>query len=173
MRIREILVAVAFILFGASFANADGLITRINDSFLELKPMGAYELGASIRNGEVTLSGKVANSAMKEKITAKVKSLEGVKSLVDQVVVDPEFGVEKVSDEEVKNEVLKIEKEMGISINNLSVENGTVQVSGDLSTFQKVDEFLARVRGVKGVRGLKSKMLVNGKDYLSQVTPNF
>ncbi len=162
--------------FSPEQAFGQELLQRVNQHFRELKPYGNYDLAASTSNGRLKIYGKVSNPEVKNRLIQILKDQEGIIEIEDSIRIDPDFGIEKFSDQYVKSHVNQVLKELDSSknkISNIEVLKGNVSLSGDFESFRVVDEVLAKIRGVKGVKDLTTDVLVQGKPYLSQVTKNY
>jgi osmotically-inducible protein OsmY len=158
-----------------SYVFGQEFLQRVNRRFIELKPLGNYELSLATSNGRVKILGKVNNLEMKNKALSFLKE-EGVTEVEDLIVIDSEYGVEKFTDEEIKINLEDVVKEFDQNLNKVSkleVKDGNVFLVGDFQSFRVVDELLAKMRTIKGVKDISTQILVQSKPYLSDVTKNY
>jgi hyperosmotically inducible periplasmic protein len=127
-----------------------------------------WDLNVDTVNGAVTLHGKVATEAAKEKAESVAKGIEGVTSVknVLQVVSSPDRKVVNKEDDAVKDSVQKAFdadptlKNSGIKI--ASVNKGVVLLSGDAKTLEANVRAVEVARSIPGVRRVASEVTVSG-----------
>jgi hyperosmotically inducible periplasmic protein len=127
-----------------------------------------WELNVDTVNGVVTLHGKVATDAAKQKADGVAQGIEGVKSVKDllQVVPKPERNAVDKTDDVVKDDVKKafdadsVVKDSGISV--ASVNKGVVLLSGSAKTLDAHLRAVEVARRVPGVHRVSSEVTVEG-----------
>lgn len=111
----------------------------------------------TVKDGVATLTGEVADAAVKNKAEAAVKSVEGVKSVTNSVTLKPLPTPPPVADDKMLegtiNEGLK---KAGIEGVTLEVKDGEVTFSGkvDKDKVMKVQEIIADAKPKKMVNNL-------------------
>jgi len=134
---------------------------------------GNSKVLAYSRGSTVTVYGIVTSEEMKEEAVRALKSQAGVETVEDLIVVNPTFGKKIPTDAELKHSIENALKDLGTEFETLEVTKGEVFISSDLASFREVDQMLATILGIDGVREIKTSTLVNGKPYLSDVTKNY
>ena len=127
-----------------------------------------WDLNVDTVSGGVTLHGKVASEAAKQKAESVAKSIEGVTSVknVLQVVPTPDRKIVDQQDDAVKASVQKALdndpalKDSGIKI--ASVNKGVVLLSGDAKSLAANLRAVEVARAVPGVRRVASEVTVSG-----------
>jgi len=127
-----------------------------------------WELNVDTVNGVVTLHGKVATDAAKQKAESVAQGIEGVKSVKDllQVVPKPQRDAVDKTDDVVKDDVKKafdadpVVKDSGISV--ASVNKGVVLLSGSAKTLDAHLRAVEVARKVAGVHRVSSEVTVEG-----------
>lgn len=95
------------------------------------------EVTADVKNGVVTLAGNVADDATKASAEATVKSTEGVKSVVNNIMVVPAAPPEppaadaNPADDALRTGVMNISKDFPGA--DVKVDAGVITVTGELS----------------------------------------
>jgi len=128
----------------------------IQDAIKWEPTLHAAEIGVTVKDGIVTLSGTVDSYSKKQEAESAAKSVKGVKAIVENIKIefgewhkktDSELALEAVTALEANWEVPKEKVE-------IKVEDGWVTLSGTLHwNFERVaaKESVARLVGVKGV----------------------
>lgn len=102
--------------------------------------LNAAEVGVTVKDGVVTLSGTVDTFAKKEEAEKATKKVAGVKAVVEEIQVKS-FNTSKKNDEEIATEVLNALKyswQIPHDKVQVKVENGWVTLFGELDwNFQK------------------------------------
>jgi hyperosmotically inducible periplasmic protein len=127
-----------------------------------------WDLNVDTVSGAVTLHGKVASEAAKEKAESVAKGIEGVTSVknVLQVVAKPDRKIVDKQDDAVKESVQKAFdadpalKDSGIKV--ASVNKGVVLLSGDTKTLEANLRAVEVARAIPGVRRVASEVTVSG-----------
>lgn len=118
--------------------------------------LNAAEIGVTVKDGVVTLTGNVDGYYKKKEAESAAKSVSGVKAVVEEIEIVYAHSPHK-TDGDIANEVLKALKEnWAVSQDRLKVqvENGWVTLEGELTwNFQKQDakSAISYLPGVKGV----------------------
>jgi hyperosmotically inducible protein len=139
-------------------------------ALLTTEGIDTSDLNVDTVNGVVTLHGKVASEAAKEKAEEVAKSIEGAKSVKNllQIVPKPQRDAVADNDDVIADRVKKAfdndaaVDESGISV--ASVNKGVVLLSG---TAKSIDAHLKAVElasKVPGVRRVSSEVKVEGSN---------
>jgi osmotically-inducible protein OsmY len=124
----------------------------------------AAEIGVTVKDGVVTLTGIVDGYYKKKEAETAAKNVAGVKAVVEQIEIKYSNNLTK-TDNDIANEVLKALKEnWAVSEDHVKVkvEDGWVNLEGELTwNFQKQDaknciSYLPGVRGVTNDIKIKS-----------------
>ena len=123
------------------------------------------EIDVNVKDGIVTLAGTVDNYTQKKEAEHAVKSIAGVKAVVDDVKVDLYFSAIK-SDTDIASSVIKaLHANWAVPDHRLkvSVENGWVTLEGILHwNFQRKAADNA-IRYLPGVRGVIDKIKIEAE----------
>ena len=67
-----------------------GVTTKVKSQFAADDTVKAYEINVTTREGVVTLEGDVDSAAAKMRAVEIARTTEGVRDVVDQLVIDPD-----------------------------------------------------------------------------------
>jgi osmotically-inducible protein OsmY len=127
--------------------------------------LSSNEIDVNVKDGIVTLSGTVDNYTQKKEAEHAVKSIAGVKAVVDDVKVDLYFSAIK-SDTDIASSVIKaLHGNWAVPDHRLkvTVENGWVTLEGILHwNFQRKAADNA-IRYLPGVRGVIDKIKIEAE----------
>jgi len=170
---RVVTLGVAFLALVVGSARAadtpDSWITmKTKLALMTTEGVDTWELNVDTVNGVVTLHGKVATDAAKQKAESVAQGIEGVKSVKDllQVVPKPQRDAVDKTDDVVKDDVKKafdadpVVKDSGISV--ASVNKGVVLLSGSAKTLDAHLRAVEVARKVAGVHRVSSEVTVEG-----------
>ena len=156
------LVALVGIRAGAADANDAWLTTKAKIVLLTTEGLSARSVNVDTVNGVITLHGKVATQAEKDKAATLVRDLDGVKNVKNLLQVVPEAARKsvKASDDVIKaraEAALKADASVsGISI--ASVNNGVVLLSGRAASLTDKLRAIELVSNVDGVARVASEI---------------
>lgn len=117
----------------------------------------AAEIGVSVKDGVVTLSGQVDSYAKKSEAEYAAKNIIGVKVVVEKIEVKFDSSWAKKDDTDIANEILNAYKwnwEIPNDKVKVKVENGWVTLDGELKwNYQKMaaKNAVSKLMGVMGV----------------------
>jgi osmotically-inducible protein OsmY len=138
----------------------------------------ATEIGVSVNNGDVTLSGTVPTFAEKFAAERATRRVAGVKAVAEEIQVTP-FGKNKRSDQEIAEAAARaIKSHVWVPTDvQVTVENSLVTLRGEVNWQYQRSAALEAVRylaGVKGVSNLISiKPTVNPTDVKNAIERAF
>lgn len=117
----------------------------------------AAEIGVSVKDGVVTLTGNVDSYAKKSEAESATKNIAGVKVVVENIEVKFNSSYAKKDDNDVANEIINAYR-WNIEVPNdkikVKVEKGFVTLDGEVSwNFQKnaAKDAISKLIGVTGV----------------------
>ena len=170
---RAAAVAVAFCLVLVAAAGAadrpDSWITmKTKLALMTTKGVDSWDVNVDTVKGAVTLHGKVASEAAKEKAESVARTIEGVSSVKNmlQVVAEPNRDAVDASDDAIKDQVKKafdadpLIKDSGIDV--ASVNRGVVLLSGSAKSLEAQVRAVEAARQVPGVRRVSSEITLDG-----------
>ncbi|WP_342239432.1 BON domain-containing protein [Inquilinus sp. OTU3971] len=150
----------------------DKSLQRLVLEELDYEPsIDAAEIGVAVRDGIVTLSGRVSNYAQKLAAAAAAQRVEGVKAVVQEIAVRLS-GDEKISDEEIgKRAVAALEWHSTLPTGRVrvTVEHGVVRLTGDLDWQCHKREAEHAVEALKGVLAVINAIRVNPAHRMASV----
>ncbi len=117
----------------------------------------AAEIGVSVKDGVVTLTGTVDSYTKKTEAESAVKSIVGVKALVENIEVKYASTYAKKDDNDIAKEIINAIQwnwEVPNDKVKVKVENGWVTLEGELSwNYQKTaaKDAVSKLMGVTGV----------------------
>jgi hyperosmotically inducible periplasmic protein len=175
-RTKHFHIVAAALALGVCLSGAPALAADTPDAWITMKTkialmttdhVSAADLNVDSVNGVVTLHGKVATEAEKnkaEQVTAKIDGVKSVKNLL-QIVPNSKREIVERADSEVKDAVhaaFKANarvKDSGISV--ASVNKGVVLLAGKTKSLESHLEAVQVAYAVKGVRRVSSEVQVD------------
>ena len=143
------------------------LTTKAKISLLTTEGVSVVGVNVDTVNGAVTLHGKVKTQAEKDKATAAVRGIEGVRSVNNLLQVVPEAFKDAV---EAKDDVIKdriqaaLKADSGVSgVRVASVNKGVVLLSGSVVGLNEKLRAIELAADVDGVRRVASEITVDKK----------
>ena len=142
--------------------------TARSDSWIALKtklalvansPTSGYETDVDVKEGVVTLTGKVDNSEVKSEAEQVVRKVEGVRNVNNQLQVVPEARRQEVNatDNRIKDEIQKLlDSDPKLQNLSLSVDSnaGVVSLDGSVDTVEQLWHAAQAIRKVAGVKAV-------------------
>lgn len=122
----------------------------------------ASEIGVSVRNGVVTLTGQVDNYSMKMAAERAAQRVQGVEVMVQEVGVNPLFGT-RHTDEEIAQAIMRsFEWHNEIPHANLDakVEEGWITLTGEVEWNHEREAAAQAVKSFMGVKGVTNEIHV-------------
>jgi len=171
--VRAALIGIAL----CSWLSASALAAGRPDSWITAKTklalmttegVDTWDLNVDTVNGEVTLHGKVASDAAKQKAETVAQGIEGAKSVKNllQVVPKPQRDMVEDNDSVINDRVKKafdadpVVDGSGISV--ASVNKGVVLLAGTAKSLDAHVKAVELARQVPGVRRVASEVKVEG-----------
>ena len=130
--------------------------------------LNAAEIGVTVKDGVVTLTGTVNSYAKKSEAEAAAKSVAGVKAVVEKIEI--KFGTDwaKKDDNEIATEVLNAIK-WSWSVPNdkvkVKVEKGLVTLDGELSWNFQREAAKNAVKNLLGVTGVSNNIRIKAESH--------
>ncbi len=125
---------LAFALFMSACGKSDAdLLKAANDKLTADKVMGVT---VAVKDGVATLSGEVADAAVKSKAEASVKTVEGIKSVTNNCTIKPAPTPPPPSpDKMIEGTVNEAIKKLALTGANITVAvaNGEITLTGDVA----------------------------------------
>lgn len=127
--------------------------------------LNAAEIGVTVKDGVVTLTGIVDSFVKKTEAEDAAKNVAGVKAVVEKIQI--KFGhTDKIDDNEIATGVLNAFKWNWEIPNNkvkVKVEDGWVTLQGDLQWNYQKDAALRSVSHLIGVKGVIDNMQIKSE----------
>ncbi|MES2608393.1 MAG: BON domain-containing protein [Pseudomonadota bacterium] len=118
----------------------------------------------SVEEGIVTLSGRVRTYCEKYLAEQATKNVRGVKAVVEELVVDMEAPLQR-SDKEIARAVVQaLEADVSLASPEkikIVVENGKVELTGEVDEYYKKQQAFKCIRNLYGVRNIFNYIVVN------------
>ncbi|TYC10575.1 BON domain-containing protein [Bizionia gelidisalsuginis] len=127
----------------------------------------AAEIGVTVKDGVVTLTGEVSNYAKKMEAENAAKKVIGVKSLIEHIEVKYPSSFSK-TDSEIVDEVVKALKHswsVPESKVKVKVENGWVTLEGELPWNYQREDAKKAVHNLSGVKGVSNNIKIKSESH--------
>jgi osmotically-inducible protein OsmY len=132
----------------------------------------AGEVGVSVHNGVVTLTGHVHTYPEKDRAEKAAKGVVGVSGVANDLVVKQPSGT--VHDDtdiaEAAVHALKWTSIVPAGSIQVAVRNGWITLEGEVEWFYQKEAAIRAVRGLPGVTGISSLIIVTPRVTAEQVT---
>ncbi len=125
----------------------------------------AAEIGVTVKDGVVTLSGTVDTYAKKSEAEDAVKHVSGVKAVIEKIQMKQNHS-DKKENAEIVNEVLNAFKwnwEIPNDTIRVKVEDGWVTLEGELEWNYQKEAARKVVKNLIGIKGLTNDIIVKSK----------
>jgi osmotically-inducible protein OsmY len=119
--------------------------------------LNAAEIGVIVHDGVVTLTGSVDSYTKKIEAENATKNVAGVKAVVEKIEVHRHESWSKKNDNDIADEILNAYRWNWKIPNNkieIKVENGWVNLSGELSWNYQKDEAKNAIKNLEGIVGV-------------------
>ncbi len=144
------------------------LQTDVQDAIKWEPLLNAAEIGVTVKDGVVTLSGVVSNYSKKGEAENAAKSVKGVKAVIEEIkVVFPGWSGMLSSDEIVQEVCNTLNKNDDIPKDTvkIKIENGWVTLEGDLKWNYQREAACIAVSKTPGVVGIYNNILLKPEQY--------
>ena len=133
--------------------------------------VNATHIGVEVDQGVVTLSGHVENFAEKWGAERAVKRVSGVRAVAIEMDVKLKDASKRTDSDIAISAANALEWQSNVPKNaiQISVENGTVTLSGEVTWDYQREVATAAVRHLLGVRGIVNQILIKPKVSLTAV----
>ncbi len=148
-------ISIAAVMFLAGCGKSDAdLTTAVNTA---LTAAGVTGVTATVNNGVATLTGEVADITVKAKAEAAAKTVDGVKSVTNNIKTKPlPAATPAAADPALTGKITEELKKAGCTGANVSVVNGVVTVTGEV-TAAKYAECIQVIQQA-GITGIKNEL---------------
>ncbi|HLA96225.1 MAG TPA: BON domain-containing protein [Pyrinomonadaceae bacterium] len=146
-------LAAVMLMIGCGKSDAD-LAKAVNDKLAADKVVGVT---AAVTGGVATLTGEVADITVKTKAEAAAKTVEGIKSVTNNVTTKPiPVATPAAPDPALTGKITENLKKAGCTGANVTVVNGVVTVLGEVSAakYQECVQVIMQA----GITGLKNEL---------------
>ena len=134
---------------------------------LNWEPMlSAAEIGVTVKDGIVTLTGIVNNYTKKYEAEDAVKKVAGVKAVVEKIEVKFDFESPATSDSEIASEVLNAFRWNWKVPNDkvkVKVENGWITLEGEVEYLYEKEAATDCIRNLMGVAGVSNTITLRSR----------
>lgn len=125
--------------------------------------VASHRVDVSTREGVVLLAGTVENLLAKERAVKLAESVKGVRSVVNQIVVEPHFGLTDTEIRRDVNDALLSDPATESFDIGVGVEDGVVTLSGTVESWTEQELALEVAKRVRGVKDVKDKLYISYK----------
>ena len=125
--------------------------------------LNAAEIGVTVKDGVVTLTGTVESYSKKSEAEDATKNVAGVKAVVEQINIKSNDGWAKKDDNEIATEVvhaLKWNWQVPADRVTVKVERGWVTLAGELPWNYQKATAQAAVKNLLGVTGVSNNITI-------------
>lgn len=125
--------------------------------------LNAAEIGVTVKDGVVTLTGTVDSYSKKNEAEDATKNVKGVKAVVEKIEVQFSGSHEKKNDNEIANEIVNAIKWNWQVPNDkvkVKVENGWITLEGELEYNYQKEAAKNAVRNLLGVIGVSNNITI-------------
>lgn len=129
---------------------------QISEKFDAQPGLRPHDINISVENGIVTLSGRVRSYFEKRLAERAVKSINGVKAVIEELQVDLDASLQR-SDKDIAEAAIRaLEWDMSIPLNKIqvTVEKGELKLTGDVEYQYQKENAYSDVRYLYGVRSV-------------------
>lgn len=127
----------------------------------------AAEIGVTVKDGVVTLTGIVDNYVKKMEAETATKNVKGVKAVIEKIEVKYKIDATKKTDSEIATQILNA-FQWNWTIPNDSVhvkiENGWVTLDGDLRWNYQREAAKNTIKNVEGIKGITNNIKIIAND---------
>jgi len=137
----------------------------VQDAIKWERLLNAAEVGVTVKDGVVTLTGTVDTFAKKEEAEKATKKVVGVKAVIEEIQVKS-FNESKKSDVEIATDVLKaLNASWQIPKDKIQVkvENGWVTLFGELDWHFQKEAAKALLSNVSGIKWVTNSILIKSE----------
>ncbi|MDI9311042.1 MAG: BON domain-containing protein [Limnohabitans sp.] len=123
----------------------------------------AAEIGVTVKDGVVTLTGTVDNYLKKNEAETAAKSVKGVKAVVEKIEVQYTSSWSKKTDTDIANEVvsaLRWSWNVPNDVVKAKIENGWITLDGDLTWNYQREAARNAVKNLEGVKGITNNIKI-------------
>lgn len=145
------------------FADADALRDAIAQKLQDEVPTGSFSISIEVREDEVTLTGRVASAEESKELESLAKSVEGVRSVANQLEIDPALPSRSVESKSLADLVTqRIKNLSSTQTHSVTINVNGVQVTlgGEVSSEAQREEIESLVWGTSGVRNVINNIKV-------------
>ena len=129
--------------------------------------LNAAEIGVTVQNGVVTLTGVVDSYSKKTEAEDAAKHVAGVKAVVEKIEI--KFANSwKINDSEIADEVLNAFRgntEVPGSKVKVKVEDGWVTLEGEFTWYYQKEAAGKSVKNLPGVKGVSNKITIRSETH--------
>ncbi|MGV3611894.1 MAG: BON domain-containing protein [Fluviicola sp.] len=129
--------------------------------------INAAEIGVTVKDGVVTLTGTVDNYLKKIEAENATKNVEGVKAVVEKIEVQFPNSWRKNDNEVAKEVVNALQSDFSVPNDKVKVkvENGWVTLEGEVNWDFQREAAKKAIRGLQGVVGINSRMTIKSESH--------
>lgn len=164
---RYVLFSCAIALFGLLGAGATQVSAApptdsdvdfwVNEALREDARIYDFEISATTNKGVVTLAGTVDNLAAKEYAVREAKKINGVKAVIDKLLVEPSFRSDIDIENAVRRRILNssVIKSQWIVV---TCKDGVVTLSGSVDSYSEEQQAKLLASEIGGVKEVKNNI---------------
>ncbi len=130
--------------------------------------MNAAEIGVTVKDGVVTLTGSVDSYSKKFEAEDAAKNVAGVKVVVEKIEIKFSSGIGKKDDNEIANEILNAYKwnwEVPDDKVKVKVEDGWVVLEGELQYNYQKEAAKRAINNLDGIKGVTNKIKIKSETH--------
>jgi len=151
---------IPFQLCAAEEAINDGQIVSAIKTQLMHDNLPFKAVGVRSHDGNVTLSGTVADLPDRDRIRSAAERTRGVRSVADRITVVPAQVPDRDIYRQIQKNILNTAASDPSAL-NASVENGVVTIAGSVPTYQEKELIIQMARHTRGVREVTDQLRIS------------
>ncbi len=141
------------------------ILAAVKATLTAADPDSTTTVGIGVTNGVVTLRGTVRSAATRTKLIGSARAVTGVKSVVDDVTINPHQPRinQQVADVALAARVeAAVTAQVGLQHVTVKVDRGVATLSGTVPDAKTKAAVLSTARGTTGIRNVLDRIRVAG-----------
>ncbi|RZI45445.1 BON domain-containing protein [Candidatus Finniella inopinata] len=138
------------------------LKNQISEKFNVQPGLRPQDINISVENGIVTLSGRVRSYFEKSLAERAVKSIDGVKAVIEELQVELDASLQRSDADIAAAAIRALEWDMSLPVNKIqvTVEKGVIKLTGEVEYQYQKENAYSDVRYLYGVRNVLNAIVL-------------
>jgi len=142
------------------------ITTKVNDIIVKDQDAKYLKIDVTSTDGNVVLQGSIHDRAAEDRIVAKIRQIEGVKSVKSLLKLKADTAGEYIDDSmittKVNADIIKDPDAHYFKI-DVTTTQGDVVLQGFVNSRETEERLVAKIREIKGVKSVKSLLKIEKK----------